>query len=88
MVNKIIKLDDKKDSIINFIKDLLEKAEKGKIDKLLIASNCTKESQTIWTGYYNLTFFEKQIYINTLSLDLNYQMIKVNIDDLIEIINE
>jgi hypothetical protein len=68
-------------------------AEKGKIEKILIASFLTDEVNGCsvpytLTGYYDLCDLEKQYLISSLQIDLNFNIVKANIDDLIEIIND
>ena len=68
-------------------------AEKGEIEKIMIASFMTKKvddclvPETL-TGYYDLCELEKQYLISSLQIDLNYNVIEANVDKLIEIINE
>lgn len=90
---KIIRLEEKKDTLVNYLKKILDMAEKGEIENILIASFLKRESndccvhETL-TGYYKLCDLEKQYLISSLQIDLNYNIVKANIDDLIEIINE
>lgn len=88
-VKKIIRLDDKRDNIINHIKDLLKLAEEGKISMLMTASDCIPDGEdVIMTGYYNCDFFQRQLFISAQQMDLAYMMVESNVDKLIEIINE
>jgi hypothetical protein len=92
-MNKIIRIEDKQDSLVNYIKKILDMAEKGEIEKIMIASFmknkvedcCVPETLT---GYYDLCELEKQYLISSLQTDLSYNVVKANVDDLIEIINE
>lgn len=96
---KIIRLEEKKDTLVNYLKKILDMAEKGEIENILIASFLKREiseaeivddclvHETL-TGYYKLCDLEKQYLISALQIDLNYNIVKANIDDLIEIINE
>ena len=90
--NKIIRLSDKKESLVNFLKDVLEMAENGEIEKIMIASFKTKKDDDflvpeVLTGYYDLEHFERQYLLSSLQMDLAYSVVKSNIDELIEIIN-
>lgn len=89
---KIINLDDKKKTLVNWLKEILDMAEKGEIKDIVLA--CFREDETkqkpekeVLTGYFNLDFSEKQYLVAHLQMDLNYKMIESNIDKLIEIIN-
>jgi hypothetical protein len=92
---KIIRLEEKQNTLVNFLKKILEMAEKGEIKKLLIAGFLNEsgeiESCVIpdsLTGYFDLTYIERQHLISTLQVDLNYNVVKANIDDLIEYIGD
>lgn len=92
-MNKIIRLEDKKDSLINYIKSLLEMAEKGEIDNVMVSAFAAKKQKNdkvaeVLTGYYNLGHLERQYLIASLQTDLAFSSVKANIDELIEIINE
>jgi hypothetical protein len=88
-VNKIIHIKNKQNNLINFIKDLLKKAENGEITKLITVSDDNNSNDdAIMTGYYNCSFMDRQLLITTLQLDLSYKMVEANVDKLIEIINE
>lgn len=90
---KIIRLEEKKDTLVNYLRKILDMAEKGEIEKILIASFLTDKvigcsvPETL-TGYYDLCDLEKQYLVSSLQIDLNYNIVKANIDDLIEIIND
>lgn len=88
--NKIIHIADKQDSLVNFLKDLLKRAENGEITKIMTVSdnNLKGEEDTIMSGYYECDFMTRQIFISTLQLDLSYQMVEANVDKLIEFINK
>lgn len=86
-VKKIIHIQDRQDNLVNFIKDLLKKAENGEITKLMTTSDM-KEDDAIMTGYYNCDFMDRQLFITTQQLDLNYKMVESNINNLIEFIEE
>lgn len=91
--NKVIQLDEKKESLVNYIKKILVMAEKGEIQKLMIASFMANKvddclvPETL-TGYYDLCELEKQYLISSLQVDLNYNVVEANVDKLIEIIND
>lgn len=87
-INKIIHLKDHQDSLVNFIKDLLKKAENGEITMLMTASDDAKNENVVMTGYYNCDFFQRQLFVKSQELDLAYKMVEANVDNLIEIINE
>lgn len=97
ILSKIIHLEDKKQSLVNYIKKILEMAEKGEIKKIMFASFIKKDLleaeikndclvHEIITGYYNLSQLERQYLIAGLQTDLNFSIVKSNVDDLIEII--
>ncbi len=86
---KIIKLDDKRKNIINYIKNLLEYAEKGDINKIAIIAimennNTDTMDKDILLGFYNLSLNEKFYLLSHLQAELNYKLIENNIDKLIE----
>lgn len=93
MNTKIIRLEDRKQSLVNYLKKILDMAEKGEIEKFVIASFINKKHDDcivpeVLTGYYDVCELEKQYLISALQTDLNFSIVKNNIDDLIEIIND
>lgn len=88
---KVIQIDEKKDSLIKYLKKILTMAENGEISKILIASfmdnsepengACTKE---VMTGFYGLDVFEMQYLVSVLQVDVNFKVVEANIDKLIE----
>lgn len=91
-MSKIIRLEDKKDSIINYLKSLLEMAERGEIDNVMVSAFAKKEKDDnvpeVLTGYYNLGHLERQYLIASLQTDLAFSSVKANIDELIEVLND
>lgn len=86
---KIIKLDDKRKNIINYIKNLLEYAEKGEINKIAVIAimennDIDTMGKDILLGFYNLSLNEKFYLLSHLQAELNYKLIENNIDKLIE----
>ena len=91
-MSKIIRLNDKRNNIINYIKELIEYAEKGEIEKIAIVSFLEKDNidsmdKEILLGFYNLTLNEKFYLLAHLQAELNYKLVEANVDNLIEIIN-
>ena len=90
-MSKIIRLDDKRKTLINYIKDILKMAENEEIEKIMIASFTKNNSNylpDVLTGYYKLSIVEKQLLIAGIQSDINLDIVKINIDDIIEIINK
>jgi hypothetical protein len=68
-------------------------AEKGEIKKIMIASFLTDKIENcctpeVLTGYHGLCHLERQYLIASLQTDLNFNVVKSNVDELIKIINE
>ena len=92
-MSEIIRLDDKRKNIINYIKGLLEYAERGEIEKIAVVSFLEKDKvdsldKEILLGFYNLTLNEKFYLLAHLQAELNYKLVEENVDNLIEIINK
>jgi len=92
-MSKIIRLNDKRNNIINYIKELLEYAEKGEIEKIAIVSFLEKDNidsmdKEILLGFYNLTLNEKFYLLAHLQAELNYKLVEANVDNLIEYIGD
>lgn len=92
-MSKIIRLDDKKESLVNYLKEILDMAEKGKINKILTiaidgAENIDTMKKDIMIGFYDLSLNEKYYLLSHLQAELSYKLVEENVDKLIEIINE
>jgi hypothetical protein len=83
---KIIRLfndkEAKQEALVNHIEDLLNMAKNGEIVNLLISTEHT--DGTIMTGYCNLDVGEKQYMLSHVQVDINYEITKINMSDLIE----
>ncbi|MFS0591772.1 hypothetical protein AB1L05_09230 [Cytobacillus horneckiae] len=58
-------------------------AKHGEIKNILIASE-DKEVNAV-TGYCNLDVGEKQYLLSHVQVDINYQVVQANIDQLIDV---
>jgi hypothetical protein len=92
-MSKIIRLDDKKESLVNYLKEILDMAEKGKIKKILTiaideSENVDTMKKDIMIGFYDLDLNEKYYLLSHLQAELSYKLVETNVDKLIEIINE
>jgi hypothetical protein len=83
---KIIRLfndkEAKQEALVNHIEDLLNMAKNGEIVNFLISTEHT--DGTIMTGYCNLDVGEKQYMLSHVQVDINYEITKINMSDLIE----
>lgn len=92
---KIIKLDDKRKNIVNYIKNLLEYAQRGEIEKIAVVAILEDKEKKLDTmekdillGFYNLSLNEKFYLMSHLQSELSYKLVEENVDNLIEIINK
>jgi hypothetical protein len=90
---KIIRLDDKKESLVNYLKEILDMAEKGKIKSILTmaideSENVDTMKKDVMIGFYDLSLNEKYYLLSHLQAELSYKLVESNVDKLIEIINE
>jgi hypothetical protein len=87
-MSKVLKLKNDSHSLVIYLKKLLEMAENGEIDNILIAAlvknNDGDRVPEVLTRYYKLNDLEKQYLIGSLQTDLNYNVVKANVNDLIE----
>lgn len=85
---KVIRLFNKQEQeqqeLIQHIEDLLQAAKNGDIKNFLVSA--TNRDGDIVTGYCNLDIAEKQYLISHVQIDVNYQVVEANVDQLIEII--
>ena len=69
MKNKVIEIDSKRDNLVNFLKKILDMAEKGEISKIMIASfldeKIDSDAKETLTGYFDLDMLERQLLIST-----------------------
>lgn len=89
---KVIRLDDKKESLVKYLKEILDMAEKGKIKKILTmaideSENIDTMKKDIMIGFYDLSLNEKYYFLSHLQAELSYRLVETNVDRLIEIIN-
>lgn len=89
-MSKVIRLfnaqEAKQEALINHIEELLEMAKNGEIKNFLISAE-TKNNEVL-TGYCNLDVCEKQYMLSHVQIDINYEVVKANIHDLVEWVNE
>lgn len=85
-MGKVIKMksleDASRQGLVEHIEEMLEMAKKGEIVNLMSAS--LMDDGNVMTGYCNLDMGDKQTMISHVQVDINYQTVKVNIDELIE----
>jgi len=83
---KIIRLESKQHTVVNYLKKLIEMAERGEISNILVASfyKGNKIENEVMTGYFELDVIERQILVSTLQTDISYAIVESNIDNLIE----
>lgn len=85
---KVIRLFNERESeqtkLIKHIEGLLEMAKKGEIKTLMCAAHM--DDGSVITGYCNLNVFEKQFLNSHIQVDINFEITKINADQLIEYI--
>jgi hypothetical protein len=72
----------KQEDLVSHIEQLLECAKSGEIKNILISAEQT--TGDVLTGYCNLDVAEKQYMLSHIQVDINYQIVEVNVDKLIE----
>lgn len=77
-MGKIIKLKNKSDDVVGFLKDAINKVKENNIDNVLIAFKLKQEDAYIMTGYCNLDMGEKQEILGHVQADIINDMIKQN----------
>lgn len=75
-----------KEELIEHIEKLLEWAKNDEFDNVMIATKL--KTGEVMTGYCNLDVADKQYLNSHVQIDINYETVKVNIDDLIEWVEE
>lgn len=89
-MSKIVKFfsDNKttKQQLIEHIENLLEWAKNDEFDNVMIAAKL--KSGEVMTGYCNLDMVDKQFLNSHIQVDINYETVRANVDDLIEWIEE
>lgn len=85
-MGKVIRLfnenEVKQEALVKHIEDLLEMAKKGEVKNFLVSAESSDGN--VLTGYCNLDVSEKQYMLGHIQVDINYEIVKVNIEDLIE----
>lgn len=85
-MSKIIKFfseqDNTKQQLIEHIEDLLEWAKNDEFDNVMIATKL--KSGEVMTGYCNLDMGDKQYLNSHIQVDINFETVRANVDELIE----
>jgi hypothetical protein len=89
-LSKIVRLFNQQEKaqgeLVKHIEDFLEMAKRGEITNFLVSSQRT--DGTVMTGYCNLDVIEKQFMLSHIQIDVNYEVVRANVDDLIEWVGE
>lgn len=89
-MSKVIRLFNdkelKQEALVVHIEQLLQAAKDGELKNILVATE--NSDGNILTGYCNLDVGEKQYMLSHIQVDINYEIVKVNMDDLVEWVNE
>ena len=87
-MGKVVKMfneqEAKKEALVEHIEDLLQAAKNGELKNILVAAE--NHNDEIITGYCNLDIGEKQYMLGHIQVDINFEIVKANVDQLIEII--
>ncbi|MDR7237132.1 hypothetical protein [Neobacillus drentensis] len=87
---KVIRLfndhEAKQEALVTHIEEFLQMAKKGEIKNFLVSAE--NIDGTVMTGYCNLDVAEKQYMLGHIQVDINYEIVKVNMCDLVEWVNE
>lgn len=75
-----------KQELIEHIENLLEWAKNDEFDNVMIATKL--KSGEVMTGYCNLDMVDKQFLNSHIQVDINYEAVRANVDDLIEWVEE
>ena len=70
--------------LIQHIEEFLEMAKKGEVTNFLVSAQGT--DGRVMTGYCNLDVGEKQYMLSHVQTDINYEIVKANMDELVEYI--
>lgn len=85
---KVVKLfndqEAEQEALVKHIEETLEMAKAGKLKNILIAAESGEGE--VMTGYCNLDLGEKQYMVSHVQVDIHYEVVKANIDQLIEFI--
>jgi hypothetical protein len=76
------KQEQKQEELIKHIEEFLEMAKKGDITNFLVSAQRT--DGTVLTGYCNLEVGEKQYMLSHIQIDVNFEVVRANVDELIE----
>lgn len=84
-VGKVVRLhdrnDSKQDELVGLIEGFLELAKNGEITSFQVAANHIEGD--VLTGYCNMSLSDKMVNVQYLQLDLNYEMVKTNLSELV-----
>ncbi|PKF21656.1 hypothetical protein CW684_04495 [Macrococcoides caseolyticum] len=75
-----------KQELIEYIENLLEWAKNDDFDNVMIATKL--KSCEVMTGYCNLDMVDKQFLNSHIQVDINYETVRANVDNLIEWMEE
>lgn len=75
-----------KEELIEHIEKLLEWAKNDEFDNVLIATKL--KDGHVMTGYCNLDIGEKQYLNSHIQADINFEVVRANVDELIEYVEE
>lgn len=85
-MGKVIRLHDKQNSrqeeLVSFLETITEQARNGELTSIQLSANHVDGD--ICTGYFNLNLIQKMVMLQHLNLDIQYEMTKANIEDLVE----
>lgn len=89
-LSKIVRLfnqqEKAQEELVKHIEQFVEMAKKGEITKFLVSAQHT--DGTVMTGYCNLDIGEKQYMLSHIQVDVNYEVVRANVDELIEWVGE
>lgn len=89
-MSKIVRLfnqqEKAQEKLVKHIEEFLEMAKKGEITNFLVTAQ--NIDGTVMTGYCNLDIGEKQYMLSHVQVDVNYEVVRANVDELIEWVGE
>lgn len=85
-VGKVVRLHDRHDSkqeeLVGLIEHFLDLAKNGEITSFQVSANHIDGD--VVTGYCNMSLSDKMVNVQYLQLDLNYEMVKTNLSELVD----
>ena len=88
-MGKVIRLfndqEARQEALVAHIEEFLQMAKNGEIKNFLVSAESI--DGTVMTGYCNLGVAEKQYMLSHVQVDVNYEIVKVNMNDLVEWVN-